>query len=526
MADLEKNSVYIERKIITGMIVSKNYLNRISSIFDVEFLESIEARKIAMWCTEYFHKYGKAPKKHIETIFYNKSKDLEKAQAELIEIILESLSDNYSPNQINIDYLVDESEKYFKKQKLNIELSKIQNEVDNDNLIEAEKLFYDFSAVQQVVSNAVIPLNTIQQIKDAHDTIQNPLINYGDTPIGQMINNAMVRESLVGIIGQNKGGKTFLLFELGLKGAEQGNKVVIFQAGDLSQAQAERRISIYYAKKSDLPKYCQTLFIPTLDCTKNLNGFCDQKIREGGEDALYPFPHFNKSDLRSEFTSKNPVTYEMLIKKYYDFPKHKPCYNCLRFGNAYEFNGTVWYKKRNAVQPLTWKESYKISKKYKSILNNIRLITYPNEGLTIKKINVELDLLEKQGFTSDIVIIDYADILEPDKDTLRDVKRDQENKKWQRARRMSQERKILVIMATQSDAQGFDAPLLSRKNFNEDRRKLDHMTALFGLNMLPREKKKGILRLNNILAREEEGNEIVHVFHKLQIGRPILGSFF
>ena len=520
------NNPYIERKIITGMIVSKKYLNAIADVFDRLFLNSKEAKRLSSWCMEYYKKYNKAPKKQIETIFYNKSGKLQKEEAEIIEIILESLSSDYSSKKINLDYLTDETFKYFKKQKLKIELEKIQDEIEQDNLTEAEALIYNFNTVEQITSNAVIPLATIEQIKAAHEDINNPLIDYGNTALGYVMNDSMTREGLVGLIGQNKGGKTWIMTEIGLKGASTGSKIAFFQGGDLSQGQFERRLSIYYAMKSDKKKYCRQLFIPTLDCVKNLNGSCELEHREAGEDAPYPFPDVSFKDIRCQAQAKNPITHEKLIKAYYDHKEHTPCYNCLRFGNPYNFQGTTWYKKRKKVDPLTWKESYNMRNKYKNILKNMRLITYPNEGLTIAKINAELDLLEKQGFNSDIVIIDYADILEPDKDTLKSSTRDQENKKWQRARRMSQERKVLVIMATQSDAQGFDAPLLSRKNFNEDRRKLDHMTALFGLNMQPLEKKRGLLRINNILNREEEGNEIVTVFHRLQIGRPILGSYF
>ena len=520
-----ENSLFLERKIIIGLIVSKKYLNRISTIFDPLFLESKEAKIISSWCFDYFNKYQKAPKKQIETIFWNKSKKLEKEHAELIELILESLSNDYSSNQINFNYLMDETEQHFKKQALKIHIDCIQDELEQGNTLEAEKLIYDFKPVEQVKSNAIIPLETVEQIKAAHESIDEVLINYGSTALGKLINQAMVREALVGLIGQNKGGKTWIFIDLAIQAAKTGSKVVFFQAGDLSQAQFERRISIYYAQKSDIQKYCDPLYIPVLDCVYNQTG-CDLDIREGGSDALFPFPDLNSKDIRCHYKSKNPVTYYKLVKAYREFKEHKPCYNCLRFGNPYAFKGSTWYKRKSKVKPLTWKETYDLRNKYSHTLKNVRLITYSNESLTIKKVEIELDLLEKKGFIPDVIIIDYADILEPDKDTLRSSTRDQENKKWQRARKLSQDRKILVIMGTQSDAQGFDAPLLSRKNFNEDRRKLDHMTALFGLNMLPMEKERGLMRINSILNREEKSNEVVTVFHRYEIGRPILGSYF
>lgn len=520
------NYTYIERKIIIGLVVSTKYFKRISDIFELNFIKSVEAKKIALWCIEYFEKYGKAPKKEIENIYMAKLPGLLKEQADIIETILEGLSDEYDRKKFNVDYLVDETEKYFKKQQLTLHYEAIQTAVENDELLEAENEASNFNIVEQIKSSAVTPLGSMEQCKQAHESILNPLISFGDTPLGYIMNEALVREGFVAIMGQNKGGKTFNMMNLAIKGAEQGNNVTFFSVGDMTQPQMERRMAIYYLMRSDLPKYCSQLFIPIIDCVYNQSGECNKAIREGGIDSEHPFPGRLDKDIRCEPNSKNPVLQNELIKSFYKFPEHKPCYNCFRSGNTWDFKGTIWYKERKKVKPATWKDTYKVSQKYNNTLKRIKLITYPNEALTMRKVNVELDILEKQGFITDVGLIDYIDNMESDEDTLKYQMRDQINKKWQRGRRISQERKILLIGATQSDALGFDAALLGRKNFNNDRRILDHITALYGLNMSDREKKRGTMRINNILEREGEGSQVIQVYHRLQIGRPILGSFF
>jgi len=114
-------------------------------------------------------------------------------------------------------------------------------------------------------SGSVRPLGSIEQLKNAFLTQSNPIIKYpGD--LGDLVNPSMVSEGFVAILAQNKGGKSFFLMKSALLSAYQGKNVVFFQAGDMSQAQQERRMAISIAKRSDLPKYTKKLYIPVLDC--------------------------------------------------------------------------------------------------------------------------------------------------------------------------------------------------------------------------------------------------------------------
>ena len=305
-----------------------------------------------------------------------------------------------------------------------------------------------------------------------------------------------------------------------MRAAKQGKQVVFIQAGDMSQAQQERRQAIYLSKKSDLQQYCGPLLIPALDCIWNQNDECELDFRAGGK----------KGD-DGPFYKKKPeqihdLTLKELKEAFEEMPEHTPCYNCLRFKKN-RFQGALWYKQRKAVEPLSWKEVHRtLEKRHKTLINRIKLITYSSESLTMSKINAELDILEKSGFFPQIIIIDYMDLIAPDYDATGLKPRDQENKKWMRARRLSQDRKCLLLSASQSDTEGFDKKFLSKKNFSEDRRKLDHVTAMVGLNMTKEEKKKGIMRINDIVARDTEGANWCYVTHRLQIGRPIINSFF
>lgn len=106
---LDDEEMYIERKILTGIFVDDEFCewardNKISKV-----LESSTARKVAGWVFEYFDEFGnKAPGRNIELICWDKikSEKIQKEQAEWIEDILESLSDEYEKKKdFNVSYL-------------------------------------------------------------------------------------------------------------------------------------------------------------------------------------------------------------------------------------------------------------------------------------------------------------------------------------------------------------------------------------------------------------------------------------
>ena|GEM_PF-3025404 len=153
-----------------------------------------------------------------------------------------------------------------------------------------------------------------------------------------------------------------------------------------------------------------------------------------------------------------------------------------------------------------------------------RLQCHSNRSLTVAKIEGQIREWASDGWTPDAVVIDYADILAPPAGVREG--RDQINENWMHLRRLSQDWHCLVLTATQSDAAGYDARLLKRKNFSDDRRKHDHVTAMLGLNSTDGEKEQGMWRLNWIdrrdAAQSEKGQ--VWVAGCLEIACPVVIS--
>jgi len=137
----------IERRITIGCIVSTEYLQQIKHTWDPQYIESTTAKKILLWVWEYFDKYGVAPNKQIEDIYYTKlkqgklPKDL---SAEIEEDILPSLSEEYEREDFNLKFLLDETEGYFNKRHLQLHNETVESLLTAGETKEAEQLIREF----------------------------------------------------------------------------------------------------------------------------------------------------------------------------------------------------------------------------------------------------------------------------------------------------------------------------------------------------------------------------------------------
>jgi replicative DNA helicase len=158
--------------------------------------------------------------------------------------------------------------------------------------------------------------------------------------------------------------------------------------------------------------------------------------------------------------------------------------------------------------------------------NLLRLSCHPNSSITIEQIRSTTLAWSLQGWTPDLVVIDYADILAPCNGHAET--RDQINETWKRMRRLSQELHCCVVTATQADAASYSADNLDMTNFSEDKRKFAHVTAMVGINQNGEEKTKQIQRLNYLVLRDSEftSEKQVVIANALKIAHPTVCSSF
>lgn len=148
---------------------------------------------------------------------------------------------------------------------------------------------------------------------------------------------------------------------------------------------------------------------------------------------------------------------------------------------------------------------------------------WPTKSLTVPMLERELkDMAVYENFTPDVIVIDYADIMRPVNG--RGDERDRINEIWSSLRGLAQERKALIVTATQTGRATVDGSRdANTADVAEDIRKVAHVTKMMVINQSPEEKKLGIYRLTNDTTRDEASAEDQLICTScLAIGEPMM----
>lgn len=507
----------IERKILIGLITNTEFLQQIESEWNQDYMESSTARIMAGWCWDYYKKYQRAPMHDIEGIFIQQlKKGLDEDLAEEIETeILPELSSEYTKSANAITFLLDETLAYFIERQIKLHNETIQYYLDKGDILRARKEIENFELKEPAKQEGtdLSDVEVLEKLDKAFDVTYQNVIRFPGA-LGDFWNNELRKGGFVALMGMAKRGKTFWILEFMMRAYRQKKKIVFFQAGDMTESEQLIRISTYLAKKSVRENDLGTHYIPMQDCIKNQLDMCNKSIREC---------NFGIFDTKSD---RKEIKREDLIEALHDYPTYKSCYNCSEWlKNKW---GSVWFKEVFVKNTLKVNEAKELWQDFFiNTQRSIRLFSYVNGTLTVSEIRRVLNVLKKEGFEPELILIDYVDIMESEKER---EQRHKENEKWKGLRSISQEFDALVITPTQTDADSYTQDRLSMSNFTEDRRKYDHVTAMYGLNQDKegREKGLGIMRINRIVLREGDfhSSQEVHVLQQLSMGRPFLGSYY
>lgn len=514
----------IERLILIGLINSTDYVKQIRPIWNAKFIKSEDEQMVSMWCVEYFDEFKQAPVRTIEDIYMDQVRNglLDKSQKKIIRQMLEELSYEYDET-FNLQYALKKTDEYFRERHLELHHQRIKELVDAGEPDEAEKLSTSFKPLAVHVTDDLDlskAESVKQKLKNAFEELAEPIFRYPE-PLGRIMNSQLIHGGFVSIMGSEKRGKSFWLLDMAIRATQNRQKVAFFQAGDMTEFQQLRRIATYMTKLPFDPKYIGESYIPVMDCIRNQMDSCDRQERACDFGPMSEDRKYSEEDLRGN------VTLEDLIEAYdiHD-ADYKPCRNCKWWKQ--QPIGTVWIKKVKTTHTVTLEEAErKVTEFFVDKKRVLRISTHINSSLSVAKIRSILDGWENEdGFIPDMVVIDYADLLVAD----RNIEfRHQSNEIWKSLRALSQERNCLLVTATQADAKSYEKNLLTMSNFSEDKRKYGHVTAMYGLNQdkHEREKKLGILRINELVIREGEftSTATVTVLQDLNHGRPFLGSY-
>lgn len=512
-----------ERKMVIGLIANDEYIKRVRKIVEPHYIPTQAAKLLAQWSIEYFDKYRKAPVRDIAGIYQEKVKQgivSKELAAEMEEDILADLSTEWEEYGINLESLVPDTYAYFNHNRLEYLKDEITVLLEKGEVDAADKVIEAYRQHQQPEQEINLSNKEELQtaVKKAFNEVYEPLIYYPGAA-GELFNSQMVRGAFVAFLAPEKRGKTTIKIDAAIRGASQGNKVAVFQAGDMTENQQVRRIAIRVAGKSDKEKYCGKQYFPVRDCFYNQVDMCSDKMRECDHGV---FEDKNWADIRQ---ARSEITHEDLVEAYKAEPHYKPCYNCDKWHN--EACGMPFLEERDIKHPLEEQEALTVLEEYFVTKHrNLRISTHSTGTLSVAMMRGILEQWKLEDFVPDIIIVDYADIMDGGKAE----ERHRQNNIWRDLRGLNQDTNTLLITATQADANSYTKDTLGLGNFSEAKTKYAHVTAFYGLNQDPqgREKKLGILRINELLLREDsfDINRQVTLLQALNIGRPIMASYF
>lgn len=139
----EKIDTRSEDQILTGMIVSTEFLRLVRPLAGAGLWAGGFHDDVSRWCLDHYMEFHCAPGRHIQDVFNKKEPTLEEAQANLITKFLERISGEYERAEVpDPNYLLAQAERYFKRRKqeglsedLKFAIAESDNPEDIDDLV-------------------------------------------------------------------------------------------------------------------------------------------------------------------------------------------------------------------------------------------------------------------------------------------------------------------------------------------------------------------------------------------------------
>ncbi len=284
------------------------------------------------------------------------------------------------------------------------------------------------------------------------------LIDYGkdSQALGQIFDDAFIRDSFVIFTGPQKSTKSFWLEDVAWRAAKQRNRVAYFQVGDMSKHQLVRRFS---SRAASWPI----------------------RSTNGGSSVRWPCEVKVPSSIRRR--RGGDVT-DVVVK--HDTEVFKEI-----------LSGERGWKAMQDVM----KKNIKCKRSF------LRLSCHSMLSITVAGIRSIVEDWIAQGWVPDVVIVDYSDNIAPS--DAKEDRRHQVNDIWGQLRRLSQDFHNLVVTATQTNVKAYNKLWIDRTNFSEDNRKWNHINAAFGINSQDCERVEQVCRINCFMRREAEANSSV-----------------
>ncbi|RLA00039.1 MAG: hypothetical protein DRQ42_06435 [Gammaproteobacteria bacterium] len=505
----------IEKRIITGMIVSEKYLQTVSPQIDLSYFQNSFTRKVAEWCLDFYYTYRTAPFNDIKAIFERESARMKEEEASIIQTMLEEISDNFEIDKgINVEFLVDRTLLFFKKRELEITAGNIQILLEKNAIDQAEDEVINFRKISKITSGWVDPFDE-EQIETTMSAQEDPLLILPG-PLGSFL-GPMHKAWLVGLTGPYKRGKTWLAGEIyTLAGLSKIR--VVFISLEMPAWEVNLRI---YKRLTGMADRAGNFLIPCFDCLRNQFGTCNKPYRTNTYFLM------NEGD-----DIPSPQSFDEFIELQY-----RPCTYCKDNYNPrsrikevreliQEYSLATWFtwKRSEAINRFEIKDKVDVIKRMYG--DYFRVKAYPRFSACVSDIIRDLDILEQtDNFVPELIVVDYADILKSDRNSLDGYHK--EDDVWMNLARLAGERKALVIAPTQATGDALEVENVTQKHTARWKGKLGHVDVMLSLNQTDAEKLRGVMRIGMMAHRHQNFQQYktCTVLQQIDIGQPNLGSY-
>ena len=460
---VEKVDLSIERTIIIHMITSSKFLREIISAIHPNQFESFYAQIISEWILEYWGIYKESPGKHIRDIYAQKQKLIRNEdQLEMVSKFLLSISKEYEKMEaLNVDFVLQTSVIYLKNRSLSLLQANLERAILEKNHVKGEQLIASYKRVDTTRYKGVSLLLDSSKIMDAFVEGDDTMFKFSGA-LGEVV-GSFCRGDLVSFLGAAKRGKSWWLLYTALQAAARGFKVVFF----------------------------------------NLEMIENQLLRRAWQ-ALTRVPRYSKSIKIPYFESIRDDDYE---------------------GKGPYYTVKLRTEEKEAVDPALIKEQQKkIKKQFRS--GDIRIIPLPSNSASVSDLENHLDnLYHYENFIADMVIVDYADLLMPDKQYGME-RRHQLNGIWTDLRKIGQSRYVSVVTASQAGRMAFKKDA-EETDIAEDIRKITHVGKMISINQTLEDRRNRVVRIKQVVERDEFCSvETALVLQCLDLGQVCLDSRF
>lgn len=486
-----------EKRILTGMIVSKEYLQEIHSLIDISYFQSSFSKTVVNWILDFYDAYGEVPLKNIQDIFNEKKEKMEEEESKIIAKLLTDISQKHEADGVtNVPYLVDQTEQYFKRRELEITSDNLKLLLNEGDIEGAEIQIEKFRKVQKLTSNWVNPFD---------DGVINETFAHMDEvffmfpgQLGTFMKN-LEREWLIGIAGPFKRGKTFFAIECAIIGIITGLRVVFFSL-EMPARQINKRI---YRRLTAFGDIEGSYRYPMFDCELNQTGECENPNRTNSIQLV---------DDDGELPPYDPES------------NYNVCTHCREIKDG-EYLPATWFEMIKRPEFSVHEVGNKLKAFQKRFKNLLRVKAYPKFTANIADMMRDLDVLEHtEGYIPDLIIVDHADIVKGEVDHSTGV--DKEDRTWIALAQMAGIRKALVFAPTQVTKEAMDVRQVTSKHTARWVGKLGHVDGMLALNQTPEEKEMGVMRISWMVHRHEDYFEEANciILQNLALGQVNLDS--